>query len=65
MSERPASAPQLWRLNVAGRLALVDGPVSPIAAAEAKEVITDVMAARDAFEVVTVDDPATQPGRPA
>jgi hypothetical protein len=39
--------------------------VSPIAANQAKEVITDVMAARDSFEVVTVEDPATQPGRAA
>jgi hypothetical protein len=48
MSERAASAPQLWRLNMSGRLAIVDGPVAPITSPTAREVISDVIAKRRA-----------------
>ena len=55
MTERAASAPQLWRLNMSGRLAIVDGPVDPITSPAAKDVITAVMAAQPAFETYELD----------
>ena len=54
MAERAASGPQLWRLNVSGRLAIVDAPADPITSAKANDLISAVVAAQDAFDTYEI-----------
>jgi hypothetical protein len=57
MSERLASGPQLWRLNQAGRIVVVDEPGTPLNATTASNLVS-TLAICDAFEVVELDDTA-------